>query len=237
MIPARDAANVLRWWADAGVDTLVDEAAVPWIERAKARQPARGASEGAPLPAQSLLLPKSLPLFIDWLMLPENLAMAGPASQRLRPAGNAQADLMVLLDMPEAGDAAAGKLLSGEVGALFDAMLKAVARDRSQIWLGALLPGRSPTGLIDAAALPQLTEIARHHIALIAPKRLWILGETTSRALLATDLPSARGRKHIFNHEGCTTEAVASFHPRFLLQQPARKKSAWEDMQLLIEGL
>jgi DNA polymerase len=34
-----------------------------------------------------------------------------------------------------------------------------------------------------------------------------------------------------------TVEAIASFHPRFLLERPAQKAEAWRDLQLLIEGL
>jgi DNA polymerase len=32
-------------------------------------------------------------------------------------------------------------------------------------------------------------------------------------------------------------EAVASFHPRFLLEKPAYKAEAWKDLQMLIGGL
>ena len=32
-------------------------------------------------------------------------------------------------------------------------------------------------------------------------------------------------------------QAVASFHPRFLLERPAAKAEAWKDLQMLIEGL
>jgi len=32
-------------------------------------------------------------------------------------------------------------------------------------------------------------------------------------------------------------QAVASFHPRFLLERPAAKAEAWKDLQLLIQGI
>ena len=79
-------------------------------------------------------------------------------------------------------------------------------------------------------------------LALAAPKRLLLMGNAASRAVLGADVARARGRLHGINPKGGTTAAaagtgaVASFHPRFLLERPAAKAEAWKDLQMLIEG-
>jgi DNA polymerase len=51
------------------------------------------------------------------------------------------------------------------------------------------------------------------------------------------NLAQARGSIHPINLEGGTTPLIATFHPRFLLQQPARKADAWADLRMLVEIL
>lgn len=90
--------------------------------------------------------------------------------------------------------------------------------------------------MIDEAALPRLGEIARQHIALAAPKQVWLLGEAVSRAVLRTSMMDARGNLQEVNHEGRRFVAVVSFSPAFLFKRPKSKGEAWKDMQLLAKG-
>jgi DNA polymerase len=63
------------------------------------------------------------------------------------------------------------------------------------------------------------------------------MGDATTRALIGTNLVKARGTRHVLNHKGGTLSAIATFHPRFLLSQPARKAEAWADLRLFLECL
>ena len=74
-------------------------------------------------------------------------------------------------------------------------------------------------------------EIARRHVALARPKRLLLLGDGPCVALLGKPLPQARG--HVHKIEG--VRAVATFHPRQLINQPSNKSRAWQDLLLLME--
>ncbi len=242
MIPARDVASLLAWWADAGVDALVDEVPVPWLERGKA-------AKAAPVPpveaAAIAALPDTLAGFGPWWMTTDAIPDAGPASRRLAPSGDGSSGIMALIDLPERDDVAEGRLISGDAGQMFDRMLLAASKETSEatmisretICLAALAPGPVPTGRIAREHEKRLGEIAAHHIALVKPKRLWIMGEAASRAILGMELAEARGRKHFFNHSGGTVEAVASLHPRLLVRSATLKRRVWEEMQMLIEGL
>ncbi len=232
---ARDAASLISWWQEMGVDSLIDEVPVPWLERAKPLKQSQTVASIAVQPAPKADLPADLPQFLDWFMTTDTLPESGPASQRIAPSGDASADLMILFDMPDVEDRT--NLLSGEVGDLFDRMLEKIERNRSTIYLATLTPNRIPSGILPEASLMKLGEIARHHIALATPKRLWILGGAASRAVLGVDVVEARGSLHKINHNGSIVEAVASYHPRFLLRNPRRRNDAWADMQMLIKGI
>jgi DNA polymerase len=227
----RAAASLLRWWEDAGVDLVVEDEPQPWTNRST--RPAV-AADPAPAPVESL--PDTLPGLVDWLMTSDRIPAADLRARRVAPFGTPGAAIMLITDMPEMGDAEAGCLFSGETGALLDRMLAAIGHDRSTVYCAPLCPSRTATGRLDDEALSRLTEIVRRHIALVKPGRVWIMGQTASRALLGMDDIAARGSIREINCNGATIEAVASLHPRLLLQNPKRKALVWADMQLLVGG-
>lgn len=228
------AASALDWWREAGVDTLVDEAPRDWLSPAVA-PPAPGGPAVATTAPRPAVLPANLREFQAW-RIGEHAPDFGWGTP-IAPVGDADSGLMVLLDMPERDDAATGQLLSGEAGRLFDRMLAAIGRDRATIYLASLAVARPVSGQIAAEQLDPLADLARHHIALARPKRLLLLGNAVSRAVLGANAAAVREILHVVNHGGGQSEAVASFHPRFLLQQPARKAEAWRDLQMVIGGI
>jgi uracil-DNA glycosylase len=232
-----DVRSLVSWWADAGVDQAIDEVPTPWLARAaKLGEPIAKAEKQRAVEPRVPEMPSDLAGFTHWLAALPLLDPICPPHQRIVASGNPAADLMILIDVPEPGDAANGILLGGQAGALFDRMLAAIKRDRQSTYIAAICPGRPAGGSINEELLVDLAPLARQHIALAAPKRLWLMGQTASRAALGVDEASTRGRLGNFNHEGFNVTAVASFSPRFLLANPKRKAAAWADMQMLIEG-
>ena len=113
----------------------------------------------------------------------------------------------------------------------------AIGLTREAVHLVSVCAKRPVSGRVGRADEARLSEVARHHVELVAPKRLLVMGDAASRAVLGTNVLQARGRSHELNHKGGTSTVVASFHPRFLLEHPGRKREAWVDLQLLIRGL
>lgn len=228
-------ASVLEWWHDAGVDTLVDDDARDWLA-----QPARVAAvprpDTAPGTAAGDALPIDLPAFLRWRR-GDNAPEAGWPGIAVEASGPEDAAVMVLVDCPDREDGRAGLLTAGAAGALFGRMLAAAGLSRDDVHIAAVCTRRPPPGRIASTTETQLNDVARHHVALVAPARLLLLGDAASRAVLGTNVMNSRDGLRPFNHKGGTTGVVASFHPRLLLERPAVKADAWRDLQALVRDL
>lgn len=219
--------SALEWWRDAGVDTLVDDAPHDWF----AKPPAY------PSPPLTDPVPDDVPpdewhAFLAWRTGP-----GSPEAQWFGSAviasGPATASIMVLADVPDREDCATGALLTGDAGRLFDRMLQAIGWSRDVVHLASVCIKRPAGGRVSRGDQARLGEVARHHIGLVAPERLLLMGDAASRAVLGLSVLEARGRLHPVNHKSRSSKAVATFHPRFLIENPARKREAWMDLQLI----
>ncbi|WHO37143.1 uracil-DNA glycosylase family protein [Sphingobium sp. AP49] len=224
----------LAWWALAGVDGAVAEAPVNWLRLASARSPGL-AGAAAPIAPPAPDKPRTLDAFLSWLATDSAQPERRWPGQPILPTGPARAPLMVITDMPDLADAGAGTLFADRAGVLFDAMLRAIGLSRDAIALASLFTVRPPGGMVEASDLATVADRMRLHVHLAAPHRLLLLGDRTIRALLPTgSVPDTSGL-HPFNHDGGIVSAVATFHPRLLLTQPAAKIECWHALQSLIE--
>jgi len=226
-------ASALDWWSEAGVDCEIDDTPRDWLARVRPVEtvPAMPAE----VPAEPHKLPETLPNFVAWrtgAAIPE----AAWPGRAMDVQGDAASGLMIVADMPDREDDAAGILLSGATGQLFDRMLAAIGRDRQSTYLASLAVKRPPAGRVTDETAEKLGALLRHHVALAAPKRVLALGNAASRALTGMDVAHARGALRPVNHTDGKVLVVASFHPRFLMERPAAKAEAWRDLQLLTEG-
>ncbi|KQM65741.1 uracil-DNA glycosylase [Sphingomonas sp. Leaf17] len=242
-------ASTLDWWQEAGVDVLVEDAPRDWlvveepvilpppakpapVADVTASPPATALASDVPVPA----MPDTIAAFLDWRGGP-HAPEAGWPGATILASGPVDAAIMVLVDQPDREDCDAEKLLSGTVGRLFDRMLAAIGQSRDSVHVASVCVKRPAAGRVARDLDARLGEVARAHVALVAPKRLFLMGNAASRAVLGMDFMSARGTLHRFNYGDAHSEAVASHHPRFLIEKPIAKADAWKDLQLLIGGL
>ncbi|WP_375288291.1 uracil-DNA glycosylase family protein [Sphingomonas sp.] len=252
---AKEAVSALTWWQDAGVDVLVEDAAVGWLDEtplshtvrgeeglsgAKARfephvlrdasSPSLSRSSGRTDDAWGVPLPTALPAFLNW-RASDAAPEFGWHGAAIAAAGPADAAVMVLVDCPERDDR---DLLGGAAGRLFDRMLAAIGLSRDAIHLAAVCWKRPTAGRVPRDVEARLGAIARHHVDLVAPERLILMGNAASRAVLSMDLTEGRERLRALNHRNRTEgHALATFHPRFLLERPEMKAQAWRDLMLI----
>lgn len=224
---AAEAASVLGWWIEAGVDVAIQEKPRAWLE----------AGEAAPSATEPHVveepqpLPESLDAFRAWLGETAAVPLARSGIRRVLPVGAAEAEVMLLTDMPSADDASDNQAIGGPSWALTKRMLAAIGFTPSQAYVASLSCVLSPGTRLSAKDLDECAAIARRHIALARPRRLLLLGDGPCRALLGKPLASARG--HVHKVEGVRT--VATFHPRQLLTRSSDKALAWCDLLLLME--
>lgn len=252
---ATSVASMMDWWREAGLDVAISEeprnwlqsqagnAPPPTIEDERPRTPVARGNVLAPAdpPARPIEpMPADISAFEAW-RLSDSAPDAGWGGLRIGAQGDPQSAMMVVTEMPEREDAGAGSLLSGATGALFDRMLAAIGRNRSSIYLVPMCVVRPSTGSIPPDAMPALAAALRHQVALSGARSVLVMGNAASRALLGADIADRRGALRPFNpiegEEAKPIKAVASYHPRFLLERPAAKAEAWKDLLLLAQGI
>lgn len=222
------------WWQLAGVESAVAEAPVNWLRPAPNDTPAPMALAPG---GQEAAIPGDLASFVAWLARDPNHVERRWPSRPIYPFVQVDAPLMIVTDMPDPADGDAGFLLSERAGLLLDSMLRAIGMDRSGTHIASLFFARPPGGMVEAADLDKAAERMRAHVAAAQPRRLLLLGDRTARALLPTDGHEAPNSLRDFNYLGGIVPAIATFHPRLLLGQPAAKAECWRALQCLIEDV
>jgi DNA polymerase len=220
-IDRREAASALRWWLESGVDAATQESPRNWFERAPATH-----REDEPAPPPS---PESLDGFQRWLASPSG-PLASPGSKPIAPKGSECAEIMLLCEPPTRDELSAGEPIGGAAAELMQRMLQSIGL-AGHAYSANLACFHSPGPRLSNAQLEQCADAARKHIALVRPKRLLLLGDLPSRALVGKPLLQARG--HVHKVEGVRT--IATFHPRQLLKRPSDKALAWRDLLLMME--
>jgi len=76
-------------------------------------------------------------------------------------------------------------------------------------------------------------------LKVIQPKYIVCLGAVAARNLLGVDTPISmlRGDWREYQCPEYTAKVLCTYHPAYLLRNPAAKKDAWEDMKLLLKDL
>lgn len=219
-----EAASLLAWWLEAGVDVAVSENSRDWLGRAPA--------PSAPVPAAAIetTKPSDLSAFRQWLSTSGGLPLDGPGAIRIAPQGEENARVMLISDLPSREDAADSQPIGGEAWALTRKMLAAIGMSAEQVYSASLACFHAPGAKIGRIELEQCAAIARDHVRFAKPQRLILFGDAPSRALLGESLARARG--HVHKVEGVRT--IATFNPRWLLQRPSDKALAWRDLLLLM---
>ncbi|MEO5578317.1 MAG: uracil-DNA glycosylase family protein [Sphingomicrobium sp.] len=217
-------AAALAWWIEAGVDVAVSETPRDWLNSAA---PAAAMPEAPPESAATVH--EDLSAFRHWLGSEPGLPLDRAGARRVLPHGAEASEIMFLSDPPGIDDG--DRPIGGEAWALAVKMLAAIGFGPDAAYSASLACFAAPGAKLTPSEIEACAEIARKHIALARPKRLVLLGEGPTRALLGEKLPQARGRVHKI--EGVRT--IATFHPRWLLQRPGDKAMAWRDLLLLME--
>ena len=166
----------------------------------------------------------------------KNCELKKNASQMVFSDGNPKAKIMLIGEGPGSNEDKEGIPFVGRAGILLDKMLAAINLDRKKVYISNIVnyrppENRKPTEEEIKRYLPFITE----HIEIISPKILILLGSTAMNALVGNDsvISKVRGKwieKQIGN---CKISTIVTFHPAFLMRQPAQKKLSWIDLKMI----
>jgi len=265
-LSSSDAARaLLHWYAEMGVDeavaaapadlsgwTAADAASAPRIETVRtAKSPAAetAAAETATLSTDEAIKAAeasaaacdSFEALDAAVRAFDGCPLKAGAKNTVFTDGVPGADLLVIGEAPGADEDRLGKPFVGRAGQLLDRMLAAIGRSRSDNTLISNVifwrppANRTPTALETAICRPFVDRL----IDLTAPKAVLIAGGAPLQAMLGvTGIMRARGVwREIETAGGARAPALPTYHPAFLLRQPAGKRLAWADLQSLEQRL
>ena len=149
--------------------------------------------------------------------------------------GNPNSKIMLIGEAPGANEDQEGTPFVGRAGILLNKMLMAINLNRSNVYISNIINFRPPDN-----RRPTEEEIKRYlpyilkHIEIISPQILVLLGSTAMNALIGSDIviSKARGKWMEKKFGNCKTSVIITFHPAFLMRQPAQKKMAVSSKKL-----
>jgi uracil-DNA glycosylase family 4 len=258
--PQPSARDLLRFYAEAGVDALVGEAPVDRFAPETPR-PAARAAPPARAPEIKSAPPLAAPPSPDAAALEareavttvttleelraalerfEGCALKATASRLVFADGNPRAKLMLVGEAPGRDEDIEGLPFVGRSGKLLDLMLKAIGLDRTSVYIANIIPWRPPG---NRTPTPQESQIClpfvRKQIELVDPDILVCLGGPSATTLLGIGegITKARGRWLKYDTGKREIPAMATFHPAFLLRTPLQKRLVWRDFLAVKKAL
>ncbi len=160
-------------------------------------------------------------------------ALASTRTQTVFGVGPLDAELCFVGEAPGADEDRLGEPFVGAAGQLLNRIIQACGMKREDVYICNILRCRPPGNRLpqpDEAA--HCREFLETTLALVRPKFLTCLGACAAQNLLGSTLSVGRlrGRFHDFN--GITV--MVTYHPAYLLRNPAQKGAVWDDMKKLL---
>jgi uracil-DNA glycosylase family 4 len=150
--------------------------------------------------------------------------------------GNPHAKIVILGEALGQAETEQGKSFVGKSGKLLSNILTACGINREDIFITNIVKCRPPG---NRAPTPEESKNCRGFLDLqlkvIAPKFIVCLGTTATQNLLGVDVPITQMRGKWHEYQGI--RVLPTFHPSYLLRQPAKKADVWEDFQLLLREI
>jgi DNA polymerase len=223
----------LDWWREAGIDNAFADEPRSWLPAAvEPADPAAPSGKsaaltqlvGEPAPASpAFVLPETLDDFHGWWMSTPDLD-GGRVSGRVGPRGVPSPAVMIIAPMPESSDRE--HLLAGPEGKMVDMFLALAGLDEQRIYRASALPCHSPGADWSPDTNGGPIAALAHHIALVKPERLLVLGFNVLPLLRHSSAQGPAVSSH-FNHEGATIPMLAVRRIPAVASQPRWKSVLW----------
>lgn len=226
--------SALTTASSASPNTLLEENTIPRRTLASNQPVAPLVSFGPVLPAAQRL--DALAAIRDLIGDCQRCRLAQGRNKIVFAAGEADAQLMFVGEGPGADEDAQGLPFVGRAGQLLNNMIAAMGLKREQVYIANIVKCRPPQNRKpEPEEAHSCMPFLERQIEVVRPRVLVALGATAATYLLGMrgSIGSMRGRIH--DYHGIQT--VVTYHPAFLLRDPAQKKEAWKDLQMAMSAL
>ena len=179
---------------------------------------------------------KNLALLKKSIINQKNCNLQKQAKNIVFSDGNPKSKIMLIGEAPGANEDQEGLPFVGRAGMLLDKMLAAIKLDRKNVYISNIINYRPPDNRRPTEEeIKQYLPFISKHIEIINPKILVLLGSTAMNALIGKDvvISKMRGKWLEKKFGNCKTSVIITFHPAFLMRQPAQKKMAWIDLKMI----
>lgn len=145
-------------------------------------------------------------------------------------SGTSHAKLVFVGEGPGADEDAQGLPFVGAAGQLLTKIIEAIQLTRDQVYICNIVKCRPPSN-----RTPEEDEIAAcspfmfRQVESIRPRVICCLGAVAAQTLLGTKTAVGKLRGHFHDYRGI--QVMPTWHPAYLLRNPAAKRDVWEDVR------
>ena len=151
--------------------------------------------------------------------------------------GNPFSELCFIGEGPGADEDRLGEPFVGAAGQLLDRMIAAMGYHRDDVYICNIVKCRPPNNRKpEPAEMASCVPYLAQQVGLVQPKVIVALGATAVQGLIGTTEGITRLRGKWKLYKG-SIPIMPTFHPAYLLRQPAAKREVWLDLQEVMKRL
>jgi len=150
--------------------------------------------------------------------------------------GSPNADLMFIGEAPGRDEDIQGEPFVGRAGQLLTDIIKAMKLSRDQVYIANVIKCRPPENRNpEPDELDACRPFIRRQVELIQPKVIVTLGRFALQSLTEKGYGISSVRGTWLEYNG--VKVMPTYHPAYLLRNPAAKKEVWADMKKVMTEL
>ncbi|WP_437225512.1 uracil-DNA glycosylase family protein [Planctomicrobium sp. SH661] len=159
--------------------------------------------------------------------------LASTRTQTVFGVGNAAAKVMFIGEAPGADEDRLGEPFVGKAGQLLTKIIQACGWQREEIYICNILRCRPPENRTPTETeAGNCREYLDAQIAIVDPEYIVCWGSCAAQNLLGTKDAIGKMRQRFYQHG--RAKVLCTYHPSYLLRNPAAKKPVWDDMKFLL---
>jgi uracil-DNA glycosylase family 4 len=147
--------------------------------------------------------------------------------------GDHKAELVFVGEGPGRDEDLQGEPFVGRAGKLLTQMIEAMGLRREKVYICNVVKCRPPENRTpEKDEMAMCSQFLLRQLGVIKPKAIVCLGNVAAQALLGPAIGVSRARGQWFDFAGA--RLMPTYHPAYLLRNPAAKSIVWADLQLVM---